>query len=146
MFGTREQSLACREEINNGLERARRQSRIKLPRPGMKFIARPQHCRRTPEGVSAANGTSRNRQPSHRRRMLRYAQESSWRDEANRRLEWRSSEPRGRAAMKRGKFVDVTGILACSLQGIATGGLHCPGSAQRRRASFSWRRCRPFLK
>jgi hypothetical protein len=46
-------------------------------------------------------------------------------------------EPRGRAAMKRGKFVDVTRILACSLQGMVTGGLHCPDFAQRRRAVFS---------
>jgi hypothetical protein len=27
--------------------------------------------------------------------------------------------------------------LACSLQGIAAGGLHCPDFAQRRRALFS---------
>lgn len=56
-------------------------------------------------------------------------------------------------AMKRGKFVELHQLmaallaasdkrstamnLACSLQGIATGGLHCPDFAQRRRALFS---------
>jgi hypothetical protein len=56
-------------------------------------------------------------------------------------------------AMKRGKFVGLHLLqaalltasdrrstamsLACSLQGIATGGLRCPDFAQRRRALFS---------
>lgn len=56
-------------------------------------------------------------------------------------------------ATRRGKFVELHRLpaelltasdkrstamnLACSLQGIAAGGLHCPDFAQRRRALFS---------